>query len=240
MSKFINWLSLVTLAAVLSCLLWATFADAEPDPLIFIDGMITDESITPIKAALQQRLLVPSKQSVDILIDSPGGVVTAGQELINLIALLKGQKRTVNCYTLSMSASMAFYIYSQCTNRWALPGSYLLWHGARIGVSGVLTRESATNWAESLQHDDRLMLYQLYGALRMKADVILHHFNRETLWSGYELNEADPHFLKIVPNYPQLVPRILKSVRLQKSLGMFLNLSGGISCTWSKYLQRPR
>lgn len=214
----------------------STFAHAEETPLLVIDGVITESSVAPISAELERRIEKNDHSIVDILINSPGGSVLAGQSLINQIVAAKDKKFRVNCYTSDMAASMAFYIFTQCSARYALPGSFLLWHGARVETSGIFTEKSAKELSESLGQLDLVMISQLFSTLHMKADVIMENFHKETLWSGLSLQKTDPKFLTLKSSYPALTERLSKAIRSDHSLfgkRMRQEDDGVYTCTWA-------
>lgn len=220
-------------------ILSSTVAHAEEAPLLFIDDVITYQSVAPIKKELEAHLQSKSRADIDILIDSPGGSVTAGQEIINLINAVKGKKRKVNCYVLNVAASMAFQIFTQCLSRYALPGSYLLWHGVRVETSQPITADVARDLAAAITQLNRLVIYQLSSTIHLKADVIMEHFHKETLWSGVSLNEVDPKFLKLSASYPSLISRLPKAVRTKKQMSFFFQDSYEFVYIWYQY-RKPK
>jgi ATP-dependent protease ClpP protease subunit len=207
-------------------ILASTVARAEESPLLFIDSEITNGSVRPIRDALQGRILAEGTSDIEILLDSPGGSVVAGQELINLIEIAKDKGHDVNCYVLNVAASMAFQILTSCTNRYAMPGSFLLWHGVRVQTRQPITAEVAQSFADDLGRMNQLTLSQLDGSLKMTPEEIRRHFTAETLWSGISLSAADPDFLTVTGDYYRLAGRIKTSVRTAQ--GSLMDLLGGV------------
>lgn len=208
-------------------LLASTVARAEEKPLLFIDAPISGESVRPIRDALQARILSPDTDDIDLMIDSPGGEVIAGQEIVNLIGIARDKGHNVNCYVLNVAASMAFQILTACSDRYTLPGSFLLWHGVRVQVRQPLTAELAQSVAEDLARMNELTMSQLKATIDMSPEDLKKHFVAETLWSGYTLHVADPKFIGIKTGYYDLAKRIPTAVRTAQ-VGLF-GLLGNIT-----------
>lgn len=172
---------------------------------LFLDGVITSDTIAPLKEALEQVIGSDDTSPVKILINSPGGEVLSGMAFINRMQNVKAKGIDIDCYVLDFAASMAFQIFTQCTHRYAMPASFLLWHGIRVRTREPITAALALSISEDLHRTDRLMITQLKSALNLSDDEIMHHFNNETFWPGMVLKEADPKFLDIVPAYPELM-----------------------------------
>lgn len=184
--------------------------------LLFLDGLILAQTIAPLQAALRSIIRSPSRAAVTIVINSPGGGVIAGSSFINSMQTIREMDIEINCYVLDMAASMAFQILTQCSNRYALPTSYLLWHGVRMGTQAPITVVLARQIADDLERMDGIVLYQLTETLNLSPNVVLKHFNNETLWSGLGLHSADPKFLTLMPGYPRLLPLLDTAVHMSE------------------------
>lgn len=210
---------------------------------LYLRGPITSATIAPLQAALEMAISTSnsSTDDIDMVINSPGGSVVAGMAFINRMQALRGLGVDINCYVLDVAASMAFQILTQCTNRYALPTSFLLWHGVRMGTNQPITTSGARAIAEDLQRMDDLVLFQLEEALELDADTIRYHFDRETLWSGLGLHSADPSFILLESAYPELMAKLGSAITTAE-LPMFFFGGGqvpsgdtGIQYIWSEY-----
>ena len=69
--------------------------------------------------------------SITFYINSNGGEVLSGFELITQMEILKTMDITFDCYAIK-AASMAFDIFQHCNNRFVMPNTYLMQHSATI------------------------------------------------------------------------------------------------------------
>lgn len=200
--------------------------------LLFLRGVITGATIAPLTDALDMVIRSGSNMPITIVINSPGGGVIAGMAFINRMQTLRDMGVTINCYVLDVAASMAFQIFTQCNNRYALPTSYLLWHGVRMGSNQPITASLARNISEDLARMDEIVLQELDGSLRISNDVIRKHFDNETLWSGYGLNKEDSKFMTL-GTFPKLMQKLGTAV--QMGSGSFFDLGEGMIYIWGDW-----
>ena len=78
-----------------------------------------------------------TQNNITIFINSPGGSVMDGMEIIDHIKMLQDNNVQVNCIA-DYSASMAFIILQSCTNRYALFSSIIMQHQMSLGSKGNL------------------------------------------------------------------------------------------------------
>jgi hypothetical protein len=124
---------------------------------------------------------------------------------INKLVAMKAVGIRLDCYVLDMAASMAFQIFTQCSNRYALSSSFLLWHGVRTSMDSVITSNTAALLLEDLKRMDDTIMSQLDSTLNLETADIVHHFNHETLWTGRQLHKEDPEFLSIAAAFPEVI-----------------------------------
>lgn len=215
-------------------LLFATTAgqSAELDPkrTLHLSGVITRQTLAPLAKKLDELIAATDKDTspVTLVIDSPGGEVVSGMSFVNKMLALKSFGVDINCYVQDIAASMAFQILTQCTNRYSLNTSFLLWHGVRVSISAPITEEVATALAEDLRHINQLILMQLHAVIGLSNAATDHHFVRETLWSGCELHTMDQKFITSAATFPE-VNRVLRKegvTRSGKELFSFFNVRG--------------
>lgn len=192
----------------------------EADRLLYIDQPIT-RLISPLREGIM-AMSDASKKPITIVINSPGGSVVSGMGFINDMRYVRSRGIELNCYVLDMAASMAFQILTECTNRYALRSSYLLWHGVRVQIQDVITANYASTLHNELSRMDKEVLRQLDSTLHLSYDDIREHFNAETLWSGSELAEADPRFIHVATAYPEVVSKLGDAVHMAKPAFGFL------------------
>lgn len=181
------------------------------DPhLLYINGVISTGTLAPVRKALQDLVSDGYDGTVTLVISSPGGEVLSGVSFINLMQAAKAGGMTIDCYVLDMAASMAFQIFTQCSNRHALQGSFLLWHGVRTGFMGTLTARAARGIAAQMDQMDDLIRTQLTEVLGTDMDPleIERNFQDETLWTGLKLAQMAPHFVEAEIAFPGLLVRL--------------------------------
>ena len=205
-------------------------------PMLFLDGVITGRSIDPLVSyldTLTKKERVP--EQIDLVINSPGGSVIAGMFFLNRMSALRDRGTTFNCYVLDVAASMAFQILTQCDSRSALPTSFLLWHGVRVGSADV-TAKSALSLSRDLARMDELILFQLDQSLDLSADSIRFHFDQETLWSGLSLHTRDPSFLDLGYS-ADILRRIGDPKTVTTAPASLFDQLGGFIYQWEGYQQ---
>jgi len=96
---------------------------------IALRGEVTFESLEPIKTRINQ---LKDNEELYLFIDSPGGQVMAGIELVDI---LQHSEKKVTCVARK-AISMAFSIFQACPTRVILPYSILMQHRISTGVQG--------------------------------------------------------------------------------------------------------
>lgn len=184
-----------------------------PSRTLYIEGAISGQTLEPLSdklvALINSTVRSGSKEQVNLIISSPGGEVIMGTQFINRIIALRGLGVPVVCYVQDMAASMAFQILTQCSKRFALSTSYLLWHGVRTRMNQVITTQVAESLAEDLQMMDDSVLHQLEEVITMKDMV--RHFERETLWTGRQLASEEPGFITVQDNFSEVTEALASS-----------------------------
>ncbi len=207
---------------LISAAVVATFAVAaatkcearQANTVLYVDNVITGSTMQPVTQAMQKIVKAGKDVNIDIVIDSPGGSVVAGMEFVNLMATAKAQGSRIRCYVTNVAASMAFQILTQCNERYAQPGSLMLWHGVRMQTQAPITAAVAAQLARSLSTLDDLIRYQLNSTLNLPVRKINQAFDDELLWSGTSLHAAAPKFIKIKQDYSELYPEAKSGVHM--------------------------
>lgn len=95
---------------------------------ILLRGEVSDSSVSKV---INEITTSPSKELL-IFIDSPGGSVTSGLRLMNVI---ENSGKDITCIA-SNAASMAFAILQSCKTRYVMDDSILMQHVMAYGVRG--------------------------------------------------------------------------------------------------------
>lgn len=206
-----------------------------PARTMYVAGVITEQTLTPLYTKMQALMKDGDSTPVTIIINSPGGEVLSGIVFINGMLALKARGISVDCYVTNMAASMAFQIYTQCSRRFALNTSFLLWHGVRTSYMGTVTSAIASSMHSVLARIDQMIFSQLTNSLSLPGDEIRDHFDEETLWSGEQLSADTTGFLRVQSAYPELV-EVLNTGKVVTSAPYtkFLDL-GAFFSIWRPY-----
>ena len=163
---------------------------------VIINQPIARGTMGPVYARMQEFITKSAPSSLNLIIDSPGGSVTAGFIFVSQMKALQGKGTKITCYVPGLAASMAFQILTQCDERIVLEESALLWHRARTQYMGIITAPQAGQLARDLQAVDDYILATVMKVLvkDMSEEDIKYHFEVETLHIGSNLCNAVPHF----------------------------------------------
>lgn len=195
---------------------------------IVLEGVITGSTLRPLNEYFDTFL--SGKEAapyfLNMVINSPGGSVTAGFMFINKLKALQARGVVVRCYVAEYAASMAYQIFLQCDERYALNTSFLLWHRARVSLGGMfgqaMTGPMLFDIGEQLLDLDSHIFNDISNLMAVSEKYLNKHFERETLHTGYNLNKACPDFLDVQEAIPGLMESLAnpKLVRSQKDFGI--------------------
>ncbi len=108
------------------------------DRIIMLSGEITDQLANSIIAQLLFLASEDSEKDIQLYINSPGGVITAGMAIYDTMEYIKPH---VNTICMGMAASMAAFILAcgEKGKRFALPNSEIMIHQPLGGAQGQAT-----------------------------------------------------------------------------------------------------
>lgn len=155
-------------------------------------------SVVGNQARLIHQLGARSKQPIFILLNSPGGSVSAGSSVIDAIEAVQSKGVVVKCFSGSLAASMAFNIMAYCNERFALARTKLMFHPMSLSVQGAKVQHLHTILALMYAQERRLMAKLLVELGGTDARDFYAHYAAETLWDAAELDAKWPKFLTIV------------------------------------------
>lgn len=137
MLKYFGFVFLLAVAVVLN---FASFADSRENKKIHLSSKntiairdaIDDSTVTEIRTAIKGMRDLRSKQPIYLVLYTPGGSVSAGLEIVEI---LKGLGRPVHTITL-VAASMGFQIVQHLDDRYITESGTLMSHRASGGFEG--------------------------------------------------------------------------------------------------------
>ncbi len=105
------------------------------DRIIFIDGEISDATASLVVAQLLFLESEDPDKDINMYINSPGGVITAGMAIYDTMQYIKPDVSTI---CVGMAASMAAFLLSAGTKgkRYVLPNAEVMIHQPLGGASG--------------------------------------------------------------------------------------------------------
>lgn len=209
---------------------------------IYIDSVI-DDSLDPLGKQMLAWSIPPdgpqgaTPQPIDIIINSPGGIIDSGLQFVNRMETAKANGALLRCWVPGRAMSMAFSILLHCNERYAVKYSLYLFHHARANIQGALSAPDAANLAFDLQGMDAVMLKDLTAHLKgMSAEHLAYFFNTETVHWSTQLEARSPGFFKGIENtYPSLLQivdklpggdKVMRSSQFRK-MSIFDLLRGG-------------
>lgn len=145
-----------------------------------------------------ERLSSESDEPINLLINSPGGSVEAGLQLVEAMHIAQSRGVTIRCAVTTLAASMAFIILNECDERYALSHSLLLFHPARAMLMfAVIKADDARKMAEDLDFMDNLISDMLEDGMGIvtaqQKSWYQYHFTKETLWTASHLSREVPN-----------------------------------------------
>lgn len=190
-------------------LLWNVDAPAQEEvhakQAMMIDGVIQGGNLLAVQSAILEK---KSGDSVDLIINSPGGSVISGFIFISAMEAAKSRGVTIHCFVPNVAASMAFQILLHCNTRTVLSRSFLLWHRARVMLGGMfgspMTAPQLSVMARELDRTDALILDEVRQYVNLPDEELIYHFENETLHIGAQLAAAAPGAFKSALAVPGL------------------------------------
>ena len=136
--------------------------ELKKDNFVSLREKISADSSSKLLAKLNS--IEARYDNIYIYINSPGGDVIAGLEIINYIKSLQARSKQVLCIAHN-AMSMAFAIFQYCSQRYILYSSSLMQHQMSLGVKGKLydinSRMSYLNSLESTLNQDQATRLEL-------------------------------------------------------------------------------
>ncbi len=168
----------------------------EPDRTITLTGPVGENAMEAAVHLLD--LAAKSTDDIYMVINSPGGNVLPGMQLVQAMNIAKSRGIEIRCVVPNLAASMAFIIFANCTDRYAFNASLLLWHPMRVGTDRGMTEEDARAAAEYMHQLSKPLLRLQWRALGISWKLFMKHYKLETMWSAEALHEVAPHFLTLI------------------------------------------
>lgn len=145
-----------------------------------------------------EELASASTKPIHIIINSPGGSVATGSQILSSIEMAKNRGITVKCYVPVLAASMGFQVLVHCSERYALKYALLLFHPMKMSSNSPMTKEDLLYNSQRLREWEQPFIDDLLKALDISTEIFMYNYRNETLWMGFEFQTLSPKFLTIV------------------------------------------
>lgn len=137
------------------------------------------------------RLATGNRQTLYVVLNSPGGIINAGQLFGDAMRIARSRGHKINCVVTMMAASMAFQLLPLCDRRFALSSSMLMFHPARLTVGGrggaSITADQAREIADELDAVEGPSKQDIQDMMGLDADDFKRWYSAERLWTAKEL-----------------------------------------------------
>lgn len=176
------------------------------DRIVFIGTEINDQVANTVIAQLLFLRAEDPKKDINIYINSPGGLITAGLAIYDTMRFMGYD---INTYCLGQAASMAALLLAAGTKgkRFALPNSRIMIHQPSGGIGGT-SADIALQAKEILQL--KRMCAQIMSNLSGQSfDKIMEDSDRDFFMNPEEAVRYG--FIDKVASQPQKVPAETKS-----------------------------
>jgi ATP-dependent protease ClpP protease subunit len=173
--------------------------DVEDTDLFHVKGTITPKTAKDL--TLHIRAFLSAEDRSDeyyLVIDSEGGSLFAGIIMLNRLRELRANDVKVHCYVVDEAMSMAYWLLSECDQRFTTAYAQLLWHPAyRIESEGI-DAPAMKAGAEELEMRQAFIKKRIQE--EMKIDPILYEYYavNQFIWIGVSLSERFPEFIKVI------------------------------------------
>lgn len=128
------------------------------------------------------------KAPIDILIDSYGGNVEYGNDLIRGIDALKQAGFTVRCVNVGHAYSMGFMIMMHCSQRYAIPQAKWMFHYPSLTMANV-KYQPGFNQLSVLYKLEKTFVADLQHYLGKTEANIRFYCEKEQMWTTETLND---------------------------------------------------
>lgn len=160
-----------------------------------INGIIGPRTVNDVVKALET-----AKNNVDLVINSYGGSLMSGFEVINRIEALKNRGVPVRCFVIDKAMSAAALILDHCSERYALNTSLLMWHGGAItaGEQPLKEKELRALYLELQEYNQSFIDYT--AAVMHKTIQEVAEFNLlERVMQASKVEEMAPRYISTQP-----------------------------------------
>lgn len=186
----------------------------DPARTSIVYGPIEGRNVRPLIVALSKV----TEGEYTLLIDSPGGLVSAGIKVMQTMRLVQSRGVKIRCIVTGAAMSMADYILTECDTRYALPTAQLLWHPIRVFAMGVITGPDAVKLANQLNRYEGPLVKRVQERRPMNPAAYKRHWKNESVHFPEQVNELSPGWITIIESVIGLPVSKLQAVTTEAEL----------------------
>lgn len=162
-----------------------------------LEGEVGQYTVRPIFQVVEW-LIAHHEDEIVLTITSPGGEI---EDAIALGMLFQSAKKTrIICVVRDYAYSAAFYIFSQCHERYAYSNAILMWHRIKIGVPGLHPPEELGSIVLEVAQLQAIVNLQVEKALGVPFEKFQPYFDDETFLIAPFFTGFAPNFLHVIWN----------------------------------------
>jgi hypothetical protein len=176
---------------------------------VYVSGAIRGNGFATADAIL--HLSKKSTDPVYLVINSPGGSVFVGMQILSAMEIAKTRGVVFKCLVPMAAASMAFIIYNECNERYALGGSLFLWHGIRTSMRGSVTIKDLTVTLADLRRFAADFDARLLDGLNIRKRTFYYHYHNESWLPAPVLDKMSPEYFTIVDDVVNMHKKVFTS-----------------------------
>lgn len=178
----------------------------QAENLVYVRDEI-NESILIQASKLSLLAATKDVTHINIIINSPGGMVFFGDFFINAMKAAQARGIKLVCVVPTMAASMAFSIFNECDERYALSKAKLLFHPVRTQIRGYVTAYDMVPVVQELAQDDLNVMRSIKERTGLPEQELIVAFMTEKFWDAEELEKScTKPYMKTVPFIVDAIP----------------------------------
>jgi ATP-dependent protease ClpP protease subunit len=155
------------------------------DKVTRITAPIQQGDFKRYSASVAQTVMLPGERV--IILNSPGGDVTEGQKIINLLELERAMGVRMICIVDRNAHSMAFNILTHCDVRMATEGAGMVVHKCRTFVFGIARAKELRRLADAMDKVDEPYRRANSKAMKLTLKEYDKYADAETNWKAVTL-----------------------------------------------------
>lgn len=136
-----------------------------------------------VVAAGKILTLLGSKEPIQVIINSPGGIVNAGETFIQMLQMAKRSGTPIDCIVVGAAYSMGFNVLGECGAIYALPDATFLFHPVKAGTDQPMRAIDALQMAQAIDQMDQHYLKVAQQVTGFRPEVVKGNYYQETMWT---------------------------------------------------------